>query len=180
MEHNPTDSRRQLLRPGVAILFAVFGLVGAVFVRPWYVSHALAWFAAAAAVVFLAKSVDRVLSGARPANNGSCLASAGQPRFQARFGPRTLLVVVMVVAVLFVLGVWNEAPPDLIGEYPQVVDISVYGFPFRCLRVETFWSGRELSVDFLLLAADLAVGAALVVGIELEAEHRKRRHGPKA
>jgi hypothetical protein len=88
-----------------------------------------------------------------------------------QFRLRTLPLIVAVAAILLGLGKWNEASHCCVA-----CIVYAYGFPLRCVYVS--YSGSSVTFDFLRLAADLAVGSALVVGIAMEAEHFGGRRWP--
>jgi hypothetical protein len=164
MEQNRIDSRERLLRPGLAIIFAALGLAGVACPGPWYVRHACAWFAAVATVILVAQSVDKVLSGRGPVDVADPPAFRGRPRFRVPIGLGTLLLIATVAGTLLGLSVWNR-----VGYCGYAYPGYVYGFPFRCLNVPDF--GDRMAIDFLLLAADITVGVALVVGSSMEAKN---------
>ncbi len=168
MDQNADISRTQLLRPGLAMVIAVLGLIGAVCLAPWYVSHACAGFAAAATVIFIAQSVDKVLSGDKSVN-ASALLTFPRVTIRVQFGLTTLLLIVTVAALFCGLSKYNRV------YYPCncSTDGYLYGFPFRCLNVP---NNGSMTIDFMWLAGDLAVGIALVVGVAMEvASFRGRR-----
>ena len=171
MEGNSENGRKRFLRPGLALLFADLGAVGAICIRPWYASHALAWFAAIATAIFVAQSADGVLSLRESFDDSSPLAFLRRLGLRPQLRLRTLPLIVAVAAILLGLGKWNEASHCCVA-----CIVYAYGFPLRCVYVS--YSGSSVSFDFLRLAADLAVGSALVVGIAMEAEHFGGRRWP--
>jgi hypothetical protein len=81
------------------------------------------------------------------------------------------MIVILIVAQSFLgLGIWNQRANlgIVFGGYQ-------YGFPFRCVTLYPSPNGNQVTVDFLWLTVDALMGAALVVGIVLEARSLEDR-----
>jgi hypothetical protein len=169
MNQNTDISRTQLLPPGLAIVIAVLGLIGAVSLVPWYVSYVCAGFSAVATVIFIAQSIDKLLSGEKSVNDSAPLTFP-RSTIRLRFSLTTLLLIEIVVSIFFGLSICSR----VYYECNCATDGYLYGCPFRCIDVPN--NGRA-TLDFLWLAADVTAGIALVVGIDMEVERFRRRRG---
>ena len=165
MEHAPVNKRTQLLRPGLAIIIAAVGLMGTAVLGPW-----CGCLTAVATVILVAQSVDMFFARQASADGHAPSAAWKLPWLHFQFRLQTLLLTVTMAAVFLGLSRWNRL------YYCNVAfDGYIYGFPFRCLNVPNFY--HDPAIDFLSLAADIAIGVALVVGITLEARHFGSRGG---
>lgn len=170
MEEDRFKSRVRLLRPGLGIIIADLGLIGAVWLGPSTVSQACGFLALTASVVVVAQAVDAVMSRREPADDCDSAEPPHRRNLRVQFGLGTMLLAVAVAALFLGLGKWNEHYGEISG-----VPVYSYGFPFYCLHVWHFTG--HVSVDSDWLAADVAVAVALGVGIHMEARSSRGRGG---
>jgi len=160
MEHGNT--RRQFVRPGLAIIFIVLGIDG--WAARLGLSYVFEGIALVAMTILLGQSINVILSTPGSVNDASL--STLPERLGLRTGPGvpTVLAAVTVTAFLIVLSMCHLADPFFIAEDPVHTDY--YGFPLRCV-----WTGGDVLIDFVRLAANIALGLALIFGVAIELEN---------
>jgi hypothetical protein len=175
LEQDTVNSRNWRPRPNQALICAVLGAFGAAGFRSSYASVAFALLAASATVILAAQFTGTILSQLQAPDEPAPGAFPSWRRLRVQFSLKTMFVIVIVAQSLLGLSIWNRAPiqnTEVEGYY--------YGFPLPCLAVyDHHPNGKRVRVDFPWLAVDVFLGAALVVGIALEAKSLEiRRRTP--
>lgn len=168
MEDTGVDTRVRLLRPGLAIILVVVGVSGAAHLGWWLLRWACGLLAGLAGVICFAQTVDGALSGREPGSECDRPKAQRPRRVPVRFGLSTLLLAVTVTGVFLGLSRWTRRYFCIV-----VYDGYVYGFPLRCVYVSN--AGIAVGVDWGRLAADIAMGFLLVLGIAMEVESFRSR-----
>jgi hypothetical protein len=149
------------------MIVAAVGLIGTAYLGLWCL-----WFAAVPTVILLAQLVDKFASLPAPFDDRVAPGSREVTKVRLQFGLRTLLIFVTVAAAFLGLSNWH------VNHYCNCAFmVGYYGFPFGCLAVRD-GSCDIVSVNIPYLAADVAIGVALALGIAMEAAYLgKRREG---
>jgi hypothetical protein len=166
-----TDGQFWHLRPGLGIVLAVLGVIGATCVEPWYLGEACKLLTLGAMVVLLAQVANAMMAGRALQADRAPRECLKRPFPRVQFGLGALLVAVTVTAIGLGLSIWNRRDfESFAGE------VCFYGFAFECIVVPTYGS---MKVYYVWAAADLGLGVALATGLAMELEHvaRRRRRG---